>query len=662
MAAIGYLCALALYPQLRDRAPSWLEWFGKPGSWPTMVVVLAFPAAFFLAWRLAGRRMLADTPFLVLAASLASIAVLGMSAYWRCHEPQSAFFAPLAWTLGLFFGGVQDRLGKGGSCESFPVALELARLFGIATTLTTALAAALTLFRQLDRIVVRRARSLTVAVGIDDDTLSMVQAIAGRMGPRARWPLIFSRSALVVLTGDADRGAVRAARERGAKVWVVGLQKPETLADLRLWKRLDRLYLLSEDPGLNHTRLGYIDSALTRFQDQRIRLPLTVRVDDPWQAEVWRRCFLANDERWVADAVGRYEITAGKLVRHITMKTHNRHDESPPETVLLCGLCPLTYALSSEFAQVHREQALYRKPHVAVPSRVVIVARGAGSFVHDHELRQSRMAPSGAMLSLAAHEAEPTVETIAELLESDDQHRVAVMLVDPSMETEGTRLASRFPNLKVYQASSCATALTDSSLVGQLFPFPTNMDLDPHAPQDAWERAAELIHEHYSQDLDRELPSARPWASLDEFFKQSNRRQVINALWMVEKTANHSWNSLETPPDPPLPENFADLEPLDQLAVLGFGKATVEKMVAIEHEDWCRFYKAGGWRYAPRRADDHRRHEKLKPWTELIDEHPKYAVNAQRSLVSTLGNLRTLGYRSTPRSSGTDGGGGAAVR
>ena len=63
---------------------------------------------------------------------------------------------------------------------------------------------------------------------------------------------------------------------------------------------------------------------------------------------------------------------------------------------------------------------------------------------------------------------------------------------------------------------------------------------------------------------------------------------------MVQKTANHSWNTLEKPLAPPLPDNFVDLEPLDQLAVLGFDTATVDKMVAIQHEDWCRFYRAGG--------------------------------------------------------------------
>jgi hypothetical protein len=159
-----------------------------------------------------------------------------------------------------------------------------------------------------------------------------------------------------------------------------------------------------------------------------------------------------------------------------------------------------------------------------------------------------------------------------------------------------------------------------------------------------------LVHEHYSSGTARSTPTTKPWKELDPFIKQSNRRQLVNALWMVEALAGHSWNSLEEPPPAaPLPADFASLPPLTQLDILGFDRSAVETMVRTEHEDWRRHYEAAGWRYAERRDDAARRHDKLLPWDELVARHPDAVHHAYRSLASTLINLRNLGYRSVPR-------------
>jgi hypothetical protein len=223
------------------------------------------------------------------------------------------------------------------------------------------------------------------------------------------------------------------------------------------------------------------------------------------------------------------------------------------------------------------------------------------------------------------------------------------MLGDPSMEVTATRLATRFPSLRVYLASAVTKSFVDFSIFGHLYAFPVNMELDADAPQDVWERAAELIHEHYSSGTDRTSRATRPWKDLDPFTKQSNRRQVLNALWMVETIAGHTWNSLEGGPAAPLPLDFVTLEPLQQLKVLGFDEQTVARMVEIEHEDWRRYYEAARWKYAEHRDDDQRRHNKLLPWDELVARHPEFLRDAQRSLASTLINLRSLGFRSIPK-------------
>ena len=647
VAALLYICALALDPELPERMPHRLWGFGSPGSHWSIAVVLAIPLVLLGLRRLAGRPPFTSQPLLVIAAMAAIVLVLGMSGYWRCHGDQAPFFAPLAWTLALFLGNVETF--DGGACAVMPVALEIARLLALVTTLTAALAAGLQLFRsQVDRLAVRRARALTVIVGIDDETVSMVRAILRSCDPAGT---------VVVLTGDVESAAARTVRQLGARLRNVNLAEPAELAQLTLWKRLDRLYLMSADPVDNLRRFNAADSIVSTGDVHR-RIPLTVRIDDPWQAEVWRRSFLVSAERcWVADAVGKYEVTAAKLVRHMTTRSPTDSADVPEATtVVLCGLYPLTYALVSELAQLEREQRLYQRPHVVTPSNVVIFAQEADSFVRDHLARQRRVAPADGMLTVVALDAEPTVEAITDHLTGADLSSYTIVLGDPALEMQGTRLASRFPQLRVYSASDAATSLIDISIVGELFTFPIDMELDEDSPQDTWERAAELIHEHYSAGGPRDRPTTRSWKDLDPFYRQSNRRLLLNTLWMVEAIGGHTWNSLEHLDSPQtLPNDFAELDPMAQLEVLGFDEQTVERIVAAEHEDWRRYYEQAGWRHAEVRDDNRHRHDRLLPWDELLKRNPESAVAARKSLASTLLCLRNLGYRSVQkRTASTD--------
>lgn len=668
---LSYLSVVAAAPGVRSYALGWLQWFGSPGSWVTLAIMLGLPAVALTTTRRVRNGASAVNPVLVLAGMAASALVLAVSAYWRCHDDQSVFFAPLSWALGLFVGNVEGRYGSGGTgrCAalSMPLALELARVLAIGTTFAAALSAAVTLFRaQFDRLAIWRARAVTVVVDVDEDTTSMLRAIAQNTHPR---------TTLVVIVSSADNPASAEARELGARVRVVSLFEPQILRALRLWKRLDQLYLLSEDPFQNESRLQAINAAMNAFGDVRLRLPLTVRIDDPWQAEVWRRSFLeaadggssnqAQNRRWVADAVGRYEITAANLVRHLTGVRDGSNPGPAPDVVVLCGMVPLTFALTSEFAQVAREQDMFARPRVVLPERVVIMADRAPGFVEDHRLRQRRMAPGQRGVTLEALIAEPTLEAVAEYLGQFARRRCAVIIADPSApEGYGTRLAQRFPNLLIYQVSTAVKTLPESSIIGCLYPFPVNMEIGPGAPLDAWERAAEQIHEHYCAGRDRDERAAKRWHLLDPFYKQSNRRLVVNTLWMVEDEG-HTWNTLESPPAPALPDGFDTLKPLEQLRVLGFNPETVSRMIDREHEDWRRFYTSAGWRYSPTRDDDRLRHDRLLPWHELVARDAEliakgiaahddqlFATRAQKNLVSTLRSLRTLGYRSTSKSTG----------
>ena len=121
------------------------------------------------------------------------------------------------------------------------------------------------------------------------------------------------RSTLVVITGASDDRMQRA-RRQGARVVLVDFNTPATLVSLRLWRHLSRLYLMAPDPAINLMWLDLISRRLSEGAHKQ-RLPLIVRMDDPWLAQAWRaQQFGGSDTRWAADVVGKYEVTAGRLL------------------------------------------------------------------------------------------------------------------------------------------------------------------------------------------------------------------------------------------------------------------------------------------------------------------------------------------------------------
>lgn len=117
------------------------------------------------------------------------------------------------------------------------------------------------------------------------------------------------------------------------------------------------------------------------------------------------------------------------------------------------------------------------------------------------------------------------------------------------------------------------------------------------------------------------------------------------------------------------------MDRVDKLRELGFEPETVPKMIVAEHEDWMKFFLSEGWRYAETRDDQAKRHNRLLPWDQLMaqDEHTREIIaqcrasgvvppdglqlhehRAQDSLIDTLHTLRSLGYRSIPKSKMTE--------
>jgi hypothetical protein len=635
---VGYLAVLALVPWIVDALPPWLGWFGRPGSMPTLAIVIAvLIAACVLIFRSDGSHRLVGVSFTVIAALVSMSAVLGVTAYWGCHDANHpAFFTPLMATAQLVKGSTSDFSVSGHVCPNpTPVGLELARIVALAAIFTGLGGVVVGVFRsQVDRLRANLADHVTAIVGVDDDSQSMISAVARTLD---------RRSTLVVITGAGD-DRVQRARRQGARVVLVDFNSPSTLVSLRLWRHVGRLYLMARDPAINLLWLDLISRRLAEL-DHKQRLPLIVRIDDPWLAKAWRaQQFGGSDTRWAADVVGKYEVTAGRLLDAIIATGRI-------ERVFVCGTSQLTLALCADLTRRALERDFYTPPGAVPLPALTLVERDAEEYVRDHEFYRQQAGFMSEGPKIDAVPEAPTVPTMLRLVGDADPATCAVILVETLAATIGTRLAARFPDMPVY-TSDLNTNIADDAIqvVGSLQSYSLVLDSQEGQVQDAWERAARLIHERYVATLDPEAPrspAAKPWPELSEFYRGSNRRQVRNALWMVEQIAGHTWNTWGTPPAQLSGRDVAESPPLEQLALMGFDHQSAMSMAQAEHEDWCRYYRRNGWKYGPKRDDSRKIHDKLVDWS-VVESNPDLLNAAVRSLAATLWSLRQLGYRSRP--------------
>lgn len=633
---LGYLALIAVWPQARTALPSWLSWYGQPHSALSIGITVGVLALLGLALNrsAAGRRSAA--PVAVVAGLALISAALGLIAYGPCHDDSHPrFFTPLIWTAELVKGGSPVKELDAGECPlQTPVALEVAQLCALAAVLLSVLGVGMALFQaRLDRLRVFFAKASTVVVDIDDDALPMVTAIA-RSKRRG--------TTLAVLTDHPDRPCVADARNAGARIVAVDFNPDhETMTGLRLWRSLERLYLLSPDPSANLSRLDMISRA-KNIAGAGQRIPLIVRIDDPWQAVSWRaRQFGGSDTSWAADAVGRYEVTARRLLDRVL-------EDPAVRRILVCGTSQLTLALCAEMSQRQLEHDYYAAPEESALPALTLIGFDADEYRSDHEFSRRQLGLPPDRPSIDAISEPPSPALLTEQI-GDDPASVAVIFVDSDPLTgNGTRLAARFPDTAIFAWDPAARGDEKRrSVVGKLQTYQLSMDLPSGLAQDAWERAARLIHSRYVADSGSTGPAGQSWEDLSPFYRESNRRQVRNALRIVEEYGGHTWNTWGMPTQDWPDVSGRGRPPLEQLEQLGFDRAAALAMARAEHEDWCRYYQDCGWRYGPVRDNAAKIHDKLIGW-DKIEADPELLNSALASLAATLTKLVELGYRSRP--------------
>ncbi|HRC12033.1 MAG TPA: hypothetical protein PLX68_04105, partial [Dermatophilaceae bacterium] len=631
-------------------APEWLpdgvRGWAHANRWVPLVFVLAMlPVGLGLP---GGRSPLTGwrTAFLWPTLLAAIALVLGLVSYLRQAGQEAPLLAPLFWTLALFAGNVQVFWGSDGEPAEPPLALELARLAALSASLFTAVEIAMRLSSQrLGRLRLLVDRRRIVIVGLSSETVNVLRAIALTVSPDAL---------LVVLDDGGDDAASAEALALGAVVLPGPVVDPGRVAQACLHRHLSgsRVIMTSRIFVLHDRMQDAIDAArrIEATLDGATLEPgfvcrLMVRIDDPWTAEAWRRERATDAKPWLTDAMSAYEQTARQLVA-----LSGYAGGSP---LVIAGRSRLALSVLAEVAHLRRV-ALLPDQSGAVPEdrtgAVALVGPDASELAMDLEIFQRRFGKSGTPHDeVTTTSSCPGGVSFAEIESVLSRYpQAALVLARPpgAGDSEmGARLASAYPLLRVFSWESDARGVPAEPAVGNLHRIGLSLnDHGSNPPRDNWSRLAELVHEHYRVlDGPQEVPRAvhRPWDQLPIFFQESNIRQVgllfsAVALPGVDRT----WSG--PPASVPLP--WTD----DEVAVLA----------QAEHESWCAYYRAHGWRHKAglKKADNPPQDWRLGydsrllapdllPWAELgADRQFWNSVFVRRS----LDLLPLLGYSPTP--------------
>ncbi|MFL6047085.1 MAG: RyR domain-containing protein [Propionibacteriaceae bacterium] len=606
--------------------------------WPILVQV-ALGIAAFLTYYWPRRREPQNFSLLVTGVLAATTITLGLVAYWACPSTtgESTFWTPLTYALNLLVGNIRECY-VGGDLRPAPLALQLPRLFGPLLLVIAAFGIVASISRsQSDRLLVRFSRSLVVLVGLTQDSMPLVRRLSTQRE---------ADTTFAVLVSDPGNVLIKSTRNLGARVVVCDVKNLAALRSLLTSRgrfNVRSFYAVAADVAENLRWASQFRTVADSTKPPRTNMAprMIVRIDDPWQAEYWRRTnayrtpVSASSVRWISDALSVYEITAELILDRIL----DRNLERGFDRLVIVGNSPLALAVCAELAQREREgDALLAPPHPGLAD-LILYGPQAEALREQHRLRQERFGNSGDEGLILIVQSEPTSENLRATLQHD-QHPALILANDPAVAGPhaATYLAALNPTWTIFDWSPTTRGLADEPIMERLYPFGLTLDASTALPVDSWERAARVVHEQYrlitnqQQHLEPSKPSHQAWEQLDPFLKETNIRQVTTALAAAE-SLGRSWGPVAS-------EATSDgLVTSEEVSAI-----ELEAMAKMEHESWMSHLQDNGWRYGAQR-DDHRRiHPSLRPWDELT---PADREKTREGVANALKILNGLGYRST---------------
>lgn len=600
------LAAMAV-PAVAASAPAFLAPWAAPESPLPLVVHAVIAVAAALAWRARARRTRRTFTIPAVAVAGVSVVVLGLASYGPCQvSGQSPAVLAIIRAFSLLSGSYDTGMFgvEPGCAAGVPPALQIARLTMLAAIAIGAFGAVAALLgRHADRVVVRAARKVDLVVGLDDSGMSLLAALASRRGD----------GVLAVLAEDPAASWVSSARRLGARV--VAMDRDDRAGLAALLRRRSRTALrslaaLDASASANIAAVEAVREAVGAEGPRREPVRVLVRIDDPWQAEEWRRGVDAG-EGWLCDAIGAHEVLAAEVADRL----------EGVGTVLVVGRGPFPLALLAELDQRVRERVALDETARRGPE-VLLLGPRAPELLEEHRLRAARFG-NDAGFGMAAVAGEGGLD---EVLAAGDAagHGVALVVAEDD-EGLATAAAVRRPEWPVLALDLREQGIAPRPTVARLTPVGPTVVAGTGVPIDAWERVARLAHEHYRRRRgDTAAESARPWdGGLPAFYRESNVRQVLAAL-RGAVVIGRTWGAASAPPS--LPDS-------DEL----------ERLAALEHQSWCAQYRAAGWRFGPRRDTAARRHPDLVAWRRLPDDR---RAATRDGVAATFALLWALGYRS----------------
>jgi hypothetical protein len=630
LAGLVMLCLAVLAPRLVIALRP-VKAYANPSAWWPILVQILLGTLAFLAYYGPRRNQTRSFSLLVTAGLAFTTISLGLVSYWHCAGGQSPFFTPLTWALGLIVGSVADPFGTTSGCPTgYPLAVQIARLFGPLLLVIAALGIVTTVFQaQNDRLRVRFASSLVILVGLSEDALGLLRRLAGGLG---------RRTTLAVLVRDPGNPQLKVARDIGARVVTCDLDDPVALPSLLTSKgkfKVRTLYAVSADVSENLKWAAQFRAVADSTKINSFDLPprMIVRIDEPWQAEYWRRTNAyrtaepgkSTSIRWMSDALSVYEVTAARILDRILTGDHDR--------LVIAGISPLALAVCAEMSHREREGRMLGKKPVPSFSELVLFGPEAEVLRQQHRLRQERFGNAADSSEILVVSQQPTSFNLQRVLENDQ--RPAVILADDPAESTtqlATFLAAQHPHWTLFDWSPATRGVSPEPLMELLYPFGLTMEAPSEWPVDSWERAARIAHQRYLRvhvpKPDPQVASHRSWNDgLNAFLKDSNVRLITTTLASAE-TVGRSWG-------PGTDTGSAPNEPLsaDQL----------EEMAKLEHASWLKYHLDNGWQQGSPRDDRRRVHPALVPWPALSRADQE---KTRRNVLDALETLEGLGYRS----------------
>ncbi len=384
---VALLVAIAfagLYHDWRDgkSAEAGLDaWVASHLAWITNLtwVALITTGAVLYFWCFRRHRLYSVTFFMALGFALVSI-WLGLTVFWRCPGEWRLLSGYIANVLELFSGSVASSSEQVGTCVRTPTAaLEMARATALLAVFSGALGALFLLGRDtVDRLATNFARDVDVVVGLNPQTLPVVQAlVTDNHARRSReswmrfWPwftrralrhpwTVMIRTKVVVLDFGAPNELRTRARHLGARVRVTepnNLDCLEGIINAKSWilgqKRIALRRLYAADDSLQVSANAFtlcrelIDpqrqEGLWRPHLDRVPPRMLLRLDsagdaqEMFRAELGVRMKASNANAGVTDdaAPGVY---LDSLCQERLMAAELVADLIPYETAKVCAL------------------------------------------------------------------------------------------------------------------------------------------------------------------------------------------------------------------------------------------------------------------------------------------------------------------------------------